>query len=47
MKANESDDESLTGQIDSALDALRMPDDSAVVAVASGRRLLITIDDEW
>ena len=44
---DELDAESLTSQIDAALDALQLPEEPAADAVVSGRRLLVAIDDEW
>lgn len=44
---DELDAQSLTGQIDSALDRLRGPDQAEAAAVAVGRRVLDAMDDEW
>lgn len=43
----ELDAQSLTGQIDEALDRLGTPDDTAADATAAGHRLLAGMDDEW
>jgi predicted DNA-binding protein len=44
---DELDAQSLTTQIDDALDRLGAPDDTAADAVAAGHRLLADADDEW
>jgi len=44
---DELDAQSLTTQIDDALDRLGAPDDTAADAVAAGHRLLADTDDEW
>ena len=44
---NELDAESLTGQIDAALEHLESSDHPAQDAVSAGRRVLAGIDDEW
>ena len=44
---DEVDAQSLTRQIDDALDRLGTPDDTAVDAVAAGHRVLADTDDEW
>lgn len=44
---DELDAESLTIQIDDALDHLDSPDDALVDAVAAGRLTLEAVDDEW
>lgn len=41
------DEESLTRQIDAAVDRLGSGDDSTGDAVAAGRRVLADLDDEW
>lgn len=43
----ELDAGSLTGQIDDALDRLGAVDDTSSDAVAVGRRVLDSADDEW
>lgn len=44
---DELDAESLTTQIDSALETLDTHDESQDAAVAAGRRLLDAMDDDW
>jgi predicted DNA-binding protein len=44
---DELDAQSLTRQVDDALDRLGAPDDTAIYAVAAGHRLLAETDDEW
>lgn len=44
---DELDGQSLIRQIDAALDLLDGPDETALIAVAAGRRALRAIDDEW
>jgi antitoxin MazE6 len=44
---DELDAQSLTGQIDSALERLRGTDEAEAVAVAVGHRVLQGVDDEW
>lgn len=44
---DELDAQSLTTQVDDALDRLGTPDDTAADAAAAGYRLLAEIDDEW
>jgi len=44
---DELDAESLTGQIDTALEAIDSPDESQEIAVAVGRRLLSAAGDDW
>ena len=44
---DELDSQSLTRQVDDALDRLGAPDDTAAAAVAAGHRLLADTDDEW
>lgn len=44
---DELDAESLTDQIDTALEAVDSPDESQQAAVAVGRRVAGTIDDDW
>lgn len=44
---DELDAQSLTRQVDDALDRLGAPDDTSVHAVAAGHRLLAETDDEW
>ncbi|MGL5851073.1 MAG: ribbon-helix-helix protein, CopG family [Phycicoccus sp.] len=44
---DELDDQSLTGRIDSALEHLDQPDESAADAVTAGHRVLAATDDEW
>ena len=44
---DELDAESLTTQIDSALEALDAPDEAQEAAVLAGRGLLRAADDEW
>ena len=44
---DELDAESLTTQIDSALETLDAHDESRDAAVAAGRRLLDAMDDDW
>jgi hypothetical protein len=44
---DELDAESLTDQIDTALDAVDSLDESQQAAVAVGRRVAGTIDDDW
>jgi predicted DNA-binding protein len=41
------DAQSLTGQIDSALERLRRTDEAEAAAVAVGRRVLDAMGDEW
>ena len=41
------DAESLTNQIDSALEVLEAPDEVQQAAVAVGRRVLTGLDDDW
>lgn len=44
---DELDAQSLTGQIDTALESLRGTDESTAAAVAIGHRVLEAVDDEW
>jgi hypothetical protein len=44
---DELDAESLTDQIDTALEAIDSPDESQQAAVTIGRRVAVTIDDDW
>jgi predicted DNA-binding protein len=44
---DELDSQSLTGQIDSALERLAGTDEAAAAAVAVGHRVLDAVDDEW
>jgi predicted DNA-binding protein len=44
---DELDSQSLTGQIDSALERVRGADEAEADAVAVGHRVLDAIDDEW
>lgn len=44
---DELDAQSLTGQIDSALEHLDASDESSADAVTAGRRVLDTVDDAW
>lgn len=44
---DELDAHSLTRQLNDALDRLPAPDDTAVDAVAAGRRVLADSGDEW
>ena len=44
---DELDAESLTGQIDTALEAIDSPDESQEIAVAVGRRQLSAAGDDW
>jgi antitoxin MazE6 len=44
---DELDAQSLTGQIDSALERLRGTHEAEAVAVAVGHRVLQGVDDEW
>lgn len=44
---DELDAESLTGQIDRALDVLGAPDDTQESAVKVGRRVVTGADDDW
>jgi predicted DNA-binding protein len=44
---DELDAQSLTKQVDDALDRLGAPDYTAADAVAAGHRLLADTDDEW
>jgi metal-responsive CopG/Arc/MetJ family transcriptional regulator len=44
---DELDAQSLTGQIDSALERVHGTDEAEVVAVAIGHRVLEAVDDEW
>jgi hypothetical protein len=44
---DELDAESVTRQIDAALDQLEAIDESTVDAVANGHRKLAAVDDEW
>jgi hypothetical protein len=39
--------ESLTNEINAALDLIGDDDDSAAAAVGAGRRTLESVDDEW
>lgn len=41
------DSESLTDQIDSALDTLELPDETQQDAVRVGRHVIDTTDDDW
>lgn len=41
------DAQSLTSQIDDALDRVGASDEAAADATAAGRRLLVDTDDEW
>lgn len=43
----ELDAQSLTHEIDSALDSLREGDDSGAAAIGVGRRLMAGTADEW
>jgi predicted DNA-binding protein len=44
---DELDAQSLTRQVDDALNRLGAPDDTAAGAVVAGHRLLAEMDDEW
>ncbi len=44
---DELDEQSVTRQIDAALDQLQAIDESSAAAVASGHRALAAVDDEW
>jgi metal-responsive CopG/Arc/MetJ family transcriptional regulator len=44
---DEFDAESLSSQIDQALDVLGAPDDTQEAAVEVGRRVLTAADDDW
>lgn len=44
---DELDAQSLTGQIDSALERLDRTDESQTNAVAAGRRILESLEDQW
>ncbi len=44
---DELDAESLTGQIDTALQSIDAPDESQETAVAVGRRVLSAASDDW
>jgi metal-responsive CopG/Arc/MetJ family transcriptional regulator len=44
---DELDAESLTGQIDTALESIDSPDESQEAAVAVGRRVLSAAGDDW
>jgi hypothetical protein len=44
---DELDRQSLTGQIDSALERLGGTDEAEAAAVAVGHRVLDALDDEW
>ena len=44
---DELDAQSLTGQIDNALDHLEGTDETETDAVATGHRVLGAVDDEW
>lgn len=44
---DELDAQSLTGQIDSALDGFHGPDEAELAAVAVGHRVLDAVDDDW
>jgi metal-responsive CopG/Arc/MetJ family transcriptional regulator len=44
---DELDAQSLTGQIDSALERVRGTDEAEAGAVAVGHRVLDAVDDEW
>jgi hypothetical protein len=44
---DELDAESLTGQIDTALEAFDSPDESQEAAVAVGRRVVSAAGDDW
>jgi metal-responsive CopG/Arc/MetJ family transcriptional regulator len=44
---DELDAQSLTGQIDSALERLHGTDEAETAAVAIGHRVLDAVDDEW
>ena len=44
---DELDAESLTGQIDTALESIDSPDESQEIAVTIGRRALGAVDDAW
>ena len=44
---DELDAESLTGQIDNALDRVHGTDEAEAAAVVIGRRVLDAVDDEW
>ena len=44
---DELDAQSLTGQIDSALERLHGTDEAEAAAVAIGHRVLHAVDDEW
>lgn len=44
---DELDSQSLTAQIDSVVDRMDRPDESQDLATATGRRVLVALDDEW
>ena len=44
---DELDSQSLTGQIDTALERLGGTDEAQAAAVAAGHRVLAAADDEW
>jgi hypothetical protein len=44
---DELDAQSLTGQIDGALDRLHGADEAEIAAVAIGHRVLGAMDDDW
>src|SRR2546421_12897118 len=44
---DELEAQSLTGQIDKALEGLRGTDEGEAAAVATGHRVLEAVDDEW
>jgi metal-responsive CopG/Arc/MetJ family transcriptional regulator len=44
---DELDSQSLTGQIDTALERLDGTDEAQAAAVAVGHRVLAAVDDEW
>lgn len=44
---DELDAQSLTGQIDSALERVHGTDEAEAAAVGIGRRVLDAVDDEW
>jgi metal-responsive CopG/Arc/MetJ family transcriptional regulator len=44
---DELDAQSVTGQIDSALERVHGTDEAESAAVAIGRRVLDAVDDEW
>jgi antitoxin MazE6 len=44
---DELDAQSLTGQIDRALEGIRGTDEAEAAAVTTGHRVLDAVDDEW